>query len=227
MEALGMTATCYGDIHKYMDDLSYSHAEPSYKSTSPLEILERVKADKHFNGLFATRASNNLEILFREREAALLNHWNAWKIEDPTKQFRDSQEAAVAIVVGTRTEKYDFFLAQLLITSHAVRVILPFLPSSFHIPLIRQWWLLTVAIYIAQLRPEIRLDHISGYDTRGRDWEMVARYTVKGQYWNDPQYVKAIHAFKEAAQTWGDRDNFFLKAAVKFIDEFNGWDGFI
>ena len=31
---------------------------------------------------------------------------------------------------------------------------------------------------------------------------------------------------KEAAQTWGDESNYYLKAAVKFADEFQNWGGF-
>ncbi|KAN0074045.1 Protein of unknown function (DUF4243) domain containing protein [Elaphomyces granulatus] len=227
MEALAMAAISYSDIHKYLDDPSYSHAEPSYKSVSPLEILEKVRKDKRFNGLFATSANQNLEILFREREAALLDHWNAWKIEDPIKQFRDSQHAAAAILVGTRTEKYDFFLVHILTTSHAVRIILPLIPTSFHLPLVRQWWLCTLSIYISQLRPEIQLSRITGYELKGRGWDWAVQKAIKGPHSTDAHYVKAIRALKEGAQTWGDADKFYLKAAVKFSDEFDGWDGFV
>ena len=31
---------------------------------------------------------------------------------------------------------------------------------------------------------------------------------------------------KEAAETWGDPSSDYLKAAVKFVEEFNGWGGF-
>jgi hypothetical protein len=31
---------------------------------------------------------------------------------------------------------------------------------------------------------------------------------------------------QEAAKTWGDDDEYFLKAAVKLSDEFTGWGGF-
>lgn len=31
---------------------------------------------------------------------------------------------------------------------------------------------------------------------------------------------------KNAAETWGDEKQFFLKAAVKFATEFDGWGGF-
>lgn len=229
MEALAMTATCYGNIHKYLDDPSYSQAEASYSSTSPLEILDKVRNDKRFNGLFGTPGANNLEVLFRDYEAALLDHWNAWKIEDPVKQFRESQEAAAALLVATHdnsTEKYDFFLVHLLTSSHAVRVLLPVIPSQFHIPLVRQWWLITVAIFIAQLRPQINLSKISDYDLKGRDWKWASHQAVKGTYSTDAHYVKAIRAFKEFAKTWGDPEKFYLKAAVKFADEFNGFGGF-
>ena len=36
----------------------------------------------------------------------------------------------------------------------------------------------------------------------------------------------ALRALKEAAKTWGDDSEFFLKAAVKFADEFDDWGGF-
>lgn len=41
-----------------------------------------------------------------------------------------------------------------------------------------------------------------------------------------------IHALKEAAQTWGgddnddDADDWYLRAAVRFADDFEGWGGF-
>lgn len=31
---------------------------------------------------------------------------------------------------------------------------------------------------------------------------------------------------KEAANTWGDEDCYFLKAAVHFSEHFGGWGGF-
>ena len=31
---------------------------------------------------------------------------------------------------------------------------------------------------------------------------------------------------KEAAETWGDKDHYYLKAAVRFADEFEHWGGF-
>lgn len=230
MEALGLACACYDEKHKYLEDPAYSELEPSYHSTSVFEVFEKVRSDKKFDGLFVTPGDNNLSQVFQTHEPALLDHWNAWKIKNPIEQFRESQELAAALLATSpkdATEKYDFFLAQILTTSHAVRVLLPFVPAKFQIPLVRQWWLTTLAVFIAQLRPEIPLDSVREYDLQGRDWEWVAKQAVQGEYSTDAHYVKALRSFSELSSTWGDHDNFYLKAAVKFAAEFNGWGGFV
>lgn len=230
MEALGLAATCYNDKHKYLDDPVHSQIEASYHTTSLFEILNRVRSDKQLDGLFATPGDHNLDTLFRTREAVLLNHWNAWKIDNPIEQFRESQSLATALLVATHvnsSEKYDFFLVHILTTSHAVRVLLPLIPAQFQIPLLRQWWLMTLAVFIAQLRPEIELGRVRSYELNGRDWKWTANKAVKSEYATDAHYVKAIRALREIASTCGDHDCFYLKAAVKFADEFSGWSGFV
>jgi hypothetical protein len=119
-----------------------------------------------------------------------LEHWNAWIISDPNKQFADSQEAAVALLVRTvkpGTHGYDFFLVHLLTSSHAVRIILPLIPKKFHISLVRAWWLLTIAIYVSQLRPKIN-DDIEVKPAKG--WKYVEDKAVNGAWATDAHYVK-------------------------------------
>lgn len=224
MEALALVATCYNDIHKYSDDLSYSQAEPIYRSSSLFSILEKVRTDKRFHGAFATPGEHNLETIFRDHEATLLEHWNAWDIEDPVQQFRDSQRTATSLFIGAMTEKYDLNLSHPLIMSHAIRIILPLIPEKFHIPLVRQWWLFTLAIYIAELRPNIEPGRINEYDVNGRDWNWIAEKAIKGPHSTNSHYVKIIRALKEIDRTWGDSDSFHFKAATRFVDEFDGWD---
>lgn len=224
MEALALVSTCYNDIHKYSDDLSYSQAEPIYKNSSLLAILEKVRIDKRFNGAFATPGEHNLETVFRDHEAALLEHWNAWVIEDPVQQFHDSQSTATSLFVGALTESFDLNLSHPLTMSHAIRIILPLIPENFHIPLLRQWWLLTLAIYIAELRPKVEPGRINAYDMKGRDWNQIAKVAIKGPHSTNSQYVKIIRALKEIGHTWGGSDTFYLKAAIRFADEFDGWN---
>jgi hypothetical protein len=189
MEALAMGSTSYNFLHKYLDDAAYS--KPStYSTTSPLEILHKIQSDTRFDGLFDSRGSGNIEPLFQNHENLVLEHWNAWTISDPNKQFADSQEAAVALLVRTvqpGTHAYDFFMVHLLTTSHAVRILLPLIPKKFHISLVRAWWLLVIAVYVAQLRPKID-DDIEVKPAQG--WKYVEDKAVNGAWATDAHYVK-------------------------------------
>ena len=215
MEALGLTATSYSYLHKYLDDASYTRA-PKYSTASPLEIVQRIREDKRFDAVFDGH------------EEAVLEHWNAWHMADPRKQFEESQQAAAALLVATHNPgtKYDFFLVHLLTTSHAVRIVLPLIPAKSHVSLVRQWWLLTIGYYIAQMRPSMNLDLVKEYDLKDRDWTWVDKQAVSGEHALDAHYVKGLRAMKVAAETWGDDDSFYLKAAVRFGEEFDGWGGF-
>lgn len=228
MEALGMVSTSYNFLHRYLDDPAYS--KPStYNTSSPLDILHRVTKDKRFDGLFDEPGARNIKPLFQDHESAVLEHWNSWNISNPLKQFEDSQYAATALLVSTYgrgSTKFDFFLVHLLTTSHAVRILIPLIPAQFHVTLVRQWWLLTLAVYIAQLRPPIKVENILDYELKGRDWKWVESQAVGNKRSFDAHYVKALRAMKVAAQTWGDKEEFYLKAAVKLGEEFDGWDGF-
>lgn len=84
-----------------------------------------------------------------------------------------------------------------------------------------------MALYVAQLRPEINVDRIGKFDLKGRDWNWTAKQAVKSEYSTDPHYVKAIRALRDAATTWGDPEKYYLKAAVRFTEEFIGWGGFV
>ena len=229
MEALGLATTSYNFLHNYLDNPSYT--KPStYSTSSPVEILQKVAEDKRFDDLFDHQGADNIDILFKEHESAVLEHWNAWQLPYPKKQFEDSQSAAVALLVATHEDgssrPYDFFLVHILTTSHAVRILLPLIPAKFHMALVRQWWLLTLAVYIAQVRPKIHLKNITDYDTKAKDWAWVDKQAMEGKRSLDAHFVKGLRAMKEAAQTWGDSEQFYLKAACKLGEQFDGWGGF-
>ena len=108
----------------------------------------------------------------------------------------------VAAQTPSDDKRYDFFAVHLLTTSHAVRILLPLLPAKFHIPLVRQWWLFTLLVYIAQLRPKINIDTIKLVELEGRDWSYVTEKALKGRYKTDAHYVKALRSMHEASRTW-------------------------
>ncbi|KAL9127805.1 MAG: hypothetical protein Q9217_003389 [Psora testacea] len=235
MEALGMASTSYNFMHKYLDDPAYSKppfSPSSYSTTSPLEILKRIHEDDRFHNLFDHPGAHNIGFLFKTHESAVLEHWNAWQLPNPKKQFEDSQYAATALLVGSQGEdcgkQYDFFLVHLLTTSHAIRILLPLIPTKFQLPLVRQWWLLTIAVYVAQLRPIIDVERFCNHETGRRGWEWVSKEAIESKWALDAHFVKALRAMKVAAITWGDlkEEGYYLKAAVKMCDEFDGWGGF-
>ena len=228
MEALGLAATNYNFMHKYLDDISYT--QPAGESTTPLlELLKNICEDERLNGLFEHPGSDNIEVLFEKQEEIVLEYWNSWSIIDPRKQFKDSQYVAAYLLAATQggsKSSYDFFLVHILTSSHALRILIPFVPPEYHISLLRQWWLLAIATFIAQLRPKIEVDSVKDYDLRGRNWAWVEKQAVESEWCYDAHYVKALRALKEAALTWGDPEASYIKSAMKFVDQFQGWSGF-
>lgn len=218
MEALGLATTNYNYLHKYLDDPSYSQRQPPRKSDSLLEILERIRKDERLDG-----AEGDLDRVFEDFEEAVLEHWNEWDITDPVKQLEKSDQDVVALFTATGRDQFDFFLVHLLTTSHAVRILIPVIPGEYHLPLLRQWWLIVVAIYIAQARPKIDPNLIRDHDLKGRDWKWVEKRAIEAKWSTDAHFVKATRAMKEFANVWGDSDEYYLKAAVKFTEEFDGW----
>ncbi|KAL1859832.1 hypothetical protein VTK73DRAFT_7433 [Phialemonium thermophilum] len=230
IEALALAATQYNFLHKYIDDPSYTQPSP-IGHASPAELLDKLSADSRFDGLFTEPGFKNIQPAFERHEALLLEYWNAWRPDlaaaagDATKQFEQSQEAAAALLVATvppGTHAYNFFFVHALTTSHAVRILLPVLPPQFRFGLVRAWWLLVLAVYVAELRPRIDPDYVS-LDVGGKTWAYVVERGLNSEWATDAHYVKAIRALKEAANTWGDVHERYLASAVRFVDDFRGW----
>jgi Questin oxidase-like len=238
MEALGLVAACYDPhlaslLDANMKTNANSTANPlTYSTSSPFEVLARVSADTRLKDAFTGLDISNVSKLLNTPNllAILLEHFNAWKITNPKEQFEQSQQLATALLISTAPSVgghgYDFFFIHLLTSSHAVRVIIPFLDARHHLPLVREWWLITVAIYIAQLRPVVKLDYIREVNLDGRHWAWAEKQAIEGKHSLNTHFVKAVRAMKEAGKVWGDEEDFYLKAAVKFVSEFESWGGF-
>lgn len=193
IEALALGTCFYSSLHKYVDDPKYTRPSP-VQSKSLLDILQEVKKDKRFDGLYEKRSGDITKVL-GEREDAFLEYWNAWDLTDPKKQFEESQQAAVGILVGTEAAedaRFDFFFVHLLTSSNAVRLLLPVIPAKFHISVVRQWWLFTLAVYIAQTQPEIKLERITGYDVQGRNWKFILDKALNSSHSLDAHFVKGM-----------------------------------
>ncbi|KAL6711980.1 hypothetical protein ACN47E_003023 [Coniothyrium glycines] len=238
IEALTLGACFYSSLHKYIDDPKYtkpsSHCQSSGQSPTLVELLEKVREDQRFDGLYDHR-SGDITKVFEEREEVFLEYWNAWEITAPNEQFLDAQKTAVKLVVATTAPEetsFDFFLVHVLTSSHAVRILLPLVPARFHVNILRQWWLFTLAVYIAQTRPEFKDLEPQNMDPvkNSKDWKYVVHKALASEHSKDAHYVKALRAMKVAEETWSSPDQtpdpLWLAAAIKFADEFSSWGGF-
>ena len=239
MEALAMATTQYNFLHKYLDDPSYTHppkpasSSPVSPSTSTLSLLHALRSDTRLDHRQEPADSfftNNIASLFTTHEAVILEYWNAWQLSSPKKQFEESQRTATTLFVGSHnadgSKTYDFFLVHLLTTSHAVRILLPLIPAKYHLALVRQWWLIVIAIYITQGRPAIDEGRFMNHDIGEKGWEWVDKQATEGKWSLEDHVVKALRGMKVAAETWGDGEELYLRAAVKTAEEFDGWGGF-
>ncbi|KAF4984825.1 hypothetical protein FZEAL_53 [Fusarium zealandicum] len=220
IESLGLACVQYNFFHKYLDNSSYTK-KSSLASGSPIQLLTKMAKDDRFDALPKEPSLDDIEDIFNKHEDLILGYWNAWEIDDPLKQFELSQEAAVALLVSTvqpGTHAFNFLLVHLLTTSHAVRVLLPFFPEKYHIPLVREWWLLVLAIFIVKGRPLPDPDNVDD-DLKGRGWKYVEDKALESSWATDAHYVKAIRAMKEASRTWGDVHGRYISAALTLHED--------
>ncbi|KOS16895.1 hypothetical protein ESCO_004745 [Escovopsis weberi] len=226
MEALALASSQYNFFHKYLDEASFTRPSPiESESGTPLQLLERLSKDERFAHIPGDAPLDGLEKLFEDNESIILEYWNALGFDEPRRQFELCQQAAVALFVATvrpGTDLYNFFVVHLLTTSHAVRVLLSFLPAEHHVSLVREWWLLMLAIFIIRGRP-LPDDENLDEDLKGRTWKHVEHRALASEWSEDAHFVKALRAMKEAAETWGDVDERYLQSAVTFADNFSGW----
>lgn len=192
VEALGMVCTMHDNQHKYIDDPSYTRPA-SYTTTSVFEILRRVSQDQRLDGIFQQSSDDNMRVLLAKHEDVVLDHWNAWEVDDAKAQFEEMQKAATAVLVATTTNqasKFDFFLCHVLTTSHAVRIMLPIVPAKFQVPLVRQWLFFALTAYISQMRPVIDRGVIDNVTLSGKGWKDVVDKALNSEHAQDSHFVK-------------------------------------
>ena len=223
---MSLACTEYDYIHRFIDN--YPPDTSVYKSDSFIDILSRVHTDKRLDGYFDQPGFQNIFTILQKREDVVLEHWNSWTLSDFDTQFEDAYIDSVLLAIGTADPStgYDFFLAHVLTVAHALRVLMPFFPPEHRANVFKQYWFWTLLMYISQLRRQVKKELIDSIDIKGRDWKWVQEKALTGKWSLDCHYVKVIRALQVAAETWPDKDTFYLKAAVKYISEFDGWTGF-
>jgi len=218
MEALAMLACLHDrDLPKYSIDNSLTRPSSYASTSSVLKILKRVAADHRFSDV----ASLSQADVLRKREDAILDHWNSWDVSSTAstplsarKSLEQIQLAAVAVAVSipsTSSSKSPAGDADLLVplrSAHALRVLLPLAPARFIIPLLRQWLLSTILLYVSAGRPKIdisQLSRVSLDEDRGKAYKHV-RHTILARAStteSSSQTLQALVALAAAEACWG------------------------
>ena len=86
MEALAVACIDRDFLYKYIDakqkykTFTRSTTPPTTPSKSLLEILDMMRLDTRFDGLFESPGYWNLPILFASREEVILEYFNLWTV---------------------------------------------------------------------------------------------------------------------------------------------------
>ncbi|CAF3395685.1 unnamed protein product [Rotaria sp. Silwood1] len=112
----------------------------------------------------------------------------------------------------------------LVTAMHGIRIIHPHINNqqvSEHILL--AFFYFSIVIYICQLRPEINEQLINDYkiENAKNNWNYVTECVLNTELMNDAHAVKVIRALKDAEKVYGNKNGFYLKTAVKNVDNVN------
>lgn len=226
-EALSLACTEFDHVHTYFTQPPADQS--TYHTRSLEEILDRVRKDKRLDGLFQEPGGMNIQTLQMQAEAAIIEHWQAWTLEDVEEQFADLWDFAVkvAIETGSSAVQYDFFLVHELTGLHAIRLLLPYIRQDWWHDILRQYWAWSLYVYVAQLRrPYLTDTPIESIKLEGRGWEWVANQVEVNPNSLDAHWTKVVRALKVGSELEPHRAEWYLKATVKFITEYTHWTGF-
>lgn len=181
--------------------------------------------------LFTDPGITNIEVLLQKRYDVLLEHWNAWQVTDPLAQLEQCCDLSLLLGIGTgdTAHKYDFYLIHTMTVAQAIRVLWHFFPEERRSSILRQYALFVLLIYICQMKPDVDTDVIESIwsvELDGRDWDWVVAKALGHKWVKDSHFLKVIRAPKAFEETYGKKDGFYLKATLKYLAEFDGWEGF-
>ena len=158
----------------------------------------------------------------------MIEHWDAWQVAEPLQQLEHICDVSTLLLLSTMDaeKEFDFYLLHLMTAAHALRVIWHIFPPERQAPMLREFAISAIAMYICQKRPSLKVSQIEAVETKGRDWQWVQQTAIDHPGRLDVHFFKAVRAPMAFKDTFGEKDGFYLKAAIKFLETFSGWTGF-
>ncbi|CAF1343756.1 unnamed protein product [Rotaria sp. Silwood1] len=191
IEALAMTAVSYNYLHDIVDKLK----PPKSPSKSAIEIFKDIRLDNRLPS-YDTSDVPTLEEIVKNYTDSVLSHYNQWKMnkENIEKTIEELFDLAVYAYGATHKPndiEFVFYFA--------------------------------IVVYVYQLRPEINEHLINDYkmDDEKNNWNYVIERILNTELMNDVHVVKVLRALKDAEKVYGYKDGFYLKTAVKTVENVN------
>lgn len=201
----------------------------TYKTTSLSEVIERVRKDSYFDSVLLEPGILNLDILTQRQHLDVVRkHWNSWQVVDPIRQFEECCDLAVHIALsnGDMERSFDFYNAHILTVAHALRVLWTYLPPKHLATVLKQYVLFMILTYVSQLRPDFGIEVLEEVTLDGRGWDWVINTALDSKWALDVHFFKVVRAPKVFEETFGRKEDIYLKAAIKYVTEFRGWEGY-
>ncbi|CAF3853899.1 unnamed protein product [Rotaria sp. Silwood1] len=224
IEALAMTAVSYNYLHDIVDKLK----PPKSPSKSAIEIFKDIRLDNRLPS-YDTSDVPTLEEIVKNYTDSVLSHYNQWKMnkENIEKTIEELFDLAVYAYGATHKPndiEFGFVLLHLVTAMHAIRIIYPHINNqkTFEHILLAVFYF-AIVVYVYQLRPEINEHLINDYkmDDEKNNWNYVIERILNTELMNDVHVVKVLRALKDAEKVYGYKDGFYLKTAVKTVENVN------
>ncbi|KAK6532927.1 hypothetical protein TWF281_007099 [Arthrobotrys megalospora] len=235
MEALAMAAASYNKVHQFSDN---PYPPLPFITTDEIrEILDKLFDNRDYDDICSKNGMGHPDKILEENPPwfAFYTYVIAKEQAALLAAFQKQVEASVMLFTTAHKvadPQYDFFLAHTVTTAHALRIILPHVDTQQTWHLVMAHMVLMAQVYLSQCKPTIKDWFIEDYDIGKKDWSYIKKKALEGEYKYDAHYVKVLRSLEEFEKLFGAGDpndkkyNLYLKAAVKFADEFKGWIGF-
>ncbi|VUC27462.1 unnamed protein product [Clonostachys rosea] len=225
-EALSLGCTEYDQMHVYLDTPPPDTS--TYKTGSIAEVLENLRNDKRFANYTEHLGFANMFTLFGKFEPVLREHFTSLIVDNAEKQLLDWLQTAAALATTATTIEggYDFYIAHILTVGHALRILMPYVPKDHEVPVMKQFWLFIILVYLMQLTPGYDPACIRTHKAKSERWKDIYQDALASKWFTDVHWSKVVRALNMVEEVRGSEDEFYKKAADKFIREFDGWTGF-
>ncbi|GLA09613.1 hypothetical protein AnigIFM60653_011944 [Aspergillus niger] len=213
-ETMSLGCTENMEAHGLLEN--YPPDNSTYKTSSLADIIKRIHDDKRFDGLFEYQGITNIDALMQQHFQALENICDT--------------SVMLATATGDRERKFDFYLVRTMTVAHALRVLWELFLKTQQVCIRRQYALFVSMVYIRQLKPEVDFDLIHAIDSvhlgEGDDWDSIVKRALQHKWMKDSHFFKVIQAPKAFEEKCETKNDFYRKASLKFLAEFDGWEGF-